>query len=78
MSMVSMPYCVTLQALQTAPELSLEVVYDDTIIPRAPCTPFLLACKLRWHPLEGCLLIRIMFHRRLRYDSIQVLMNSVQ
>lgn len=72
------PYRVTLQALQTAPELSLKVVYDDTIIPRPPSTPLLLACKLRWHPLEGRLLLRVMFHRRFCYDSIQVLMNSIQ
>jgi hypothetical protein len=78
MLMKSSAYLVTRQTLQTAPKLTLEVVYDDAIVLHPPCTPFLLACKLHRHPLERCLLLGVMFYRRLSYDSIQVFVNTIK
>lgn len=78
MFMMSSAYLVTRQTLQTAPKLTLEVVHDDTIVPRPPCAPLLLACKLHWHPLERCFLLGVMVYQRLGYDSIQVFVNTIQ
>lgn len=69
---------MTRQTLQAAPKLALEVVYDDAIVPRPPCAPLLLACKLHWQPLERCFLLGVMFDQRLGYDSIQVFVNTIQ
>ena len=41
-------YLMTSQALQTISELSLEVVHDETIVPRLPRSPLSFASNLRW------------------------------
>lgn len=69
---------VTSHTLHLIPKLALEEIHNQAVVPTLVGLPLLLACDLRWEPLELCFPLRCDLDLWLLQNSVQVLVQAIE